>query len=225
DVVNEALNEDGSLRNSVFLDKLGPGYIVAAFRLAEKASPNTELYYNDYNIEQPLKRNGCLELVKKIQEAGVRIDGVGIQGHWQLGKIPFAAIEESIIAYHSLGLKVLITELDIDVLPGNYQGADLTLQQAAADSSLNPYAKEIPDSILVKQAKDYEKLFQLLLKHKDKIARVTFWGVEDGSSWLNGWPMRGRTNFPLLFDRQLLPKPAYHAVMGLKQLPTYEPFN
>jgi endo-1,4-beta-xylanase len=216
DVVNEALNEDGTLRKSVFLDKLGPDYIVEAFRLAEKASPNTELYYNDYNNEQPLKRAGCLELVKKVQAAGVRIDGVGIQGHWHLGKVPFTAIEESILAYHALGLKVMITELDIEVLPRNFQGADVN-QRQVSNPELNPYAHGIPDSILAQQAKDYEELFRLFLKHRDKITRVTFWGVDDGQSWLNGWPVRGRTNYPLLFDRQFLPKPAYHAVMGLKK--------
>ncbi len=216
DVVNEALNEDGTLRNSIFLQKLGPDYITEAFRLAAKASPNTELYYNDYNNEQPQKRAGCIELVKKVQAAGVRIDGVGIQGHWHLGKVPFKEIEESILAYHELGLKIMITELDIEVLPRNFQGADVA-QQMASDPTLNPYAQGIPDSILQQQASDYENLFKLFLKHKDKITRVTFWGVDDGQSWLNGWPVPGRTNYPLLFDRQLEPKAAYHKLMGLKQ--------
>lgn len=216
DVVNEALNEDGTLRNSIFLQKMGPDYITEAFRLAAKASPNTELYYNDYNNEQPQKRAGCIELVKKVQAAGVRIDGVGIQGHWHLGKVPFKDIEESILAYHELGLKVMITELDIEVLPRNFQGADVA-QRMASDPTLNPYAQGIPDSILQQQASDYENLFKLFLKHKDKITRVTFWGVDDGQSWLNGWPVPGRTNYPLLFDRQLEPKAAYHKLMGLKK--------
>lgn len=216
DVVNEALNEDGTLRNSIFLQKLGPDYITEAFRLAAKASPNTELYYNDYNNEQPQKRAGCIELVKKVQAAGVRIDGVGIQGHWHLGKVPLKEIEESILAYHELGLKVMITELDIEVLPRNFQGADVA-QRMASDPTLNPYTQGIPDSILQQQASDYENLFKLFLKHKDKITRVTFWGVDDGQSWLNGWPVPGRTNYPLLFDRQLEPKAAYHKLMGLKK--------
>ncbi len=215
DVVNEALEEDGTLRNSILLKQLGPEYIIEAFRLAFRYSPDTELYYNDFNIEQPLKRAGCLELVKKIKAAGVRIDGVGIQGHWHLGKLPFKEIEESILAYHALGLKVMITELDIDVLPGNFQGAEINLRMAE-NPALNPYKNGIPDSILQQQAADYENLFKLLLKHKDKISRVSFWGVDDGQSWLNGWPVRGRTNYPLLFDRQLQPKPAYNAIMRLK---------
>ena len=112
DVVNEALNEDGTLRKSIFLDKLGDDYIVEAFRLAQKASPHSKLYYNDYNIEQPKKRAGAIALIKKIQAAGVRIDGVGIQGHWKAGNVPMADIEESIKEYSALGMDVMFTELD-----------------------------------------------------------------------------------------------------------------
>lgn len=216
DVVNEALNEDGNLRNSIFLQKLGPDYITEAFRLTAQASPNTELYYNDYNNEKPLKRKGCIELIKKVQAAGIRIDGVGIQGHWHLGKVPFKDIEESILAYHSMGLKVMITELDIEVLPRDFEGADID-QRIAANPTLNPYTSGIPDSILQQQARDYENLFRLLLKHKNKVSRVTFWGVNDSQSWLNGWPVPGRTNYPLLFDRQLDPKAAYYKLMSLKK--------
>jgi len=215
DVVNEALNEDGTMRQSIFLNKLGDNYVTEAFRLAQAASPNTELYYNDYNNEQPAKRAGCISLVKKIQAAGVRIDGVGIQGHWHLGKIPLKDIEESIVEYAALGLKVMITELDIEVLPRNFQGADVN-RQMKNDPTMNPYVNGLPDSIQQQLASDYEALFKLLLKHKDKIARVTFWGVNDGQSWLNGWPIPGRTNYPLLFDREYKPKPAFNKVIELK---------
>ncbi|HSC53262.1 MAG TPA: endo-1,4-beta-xylanase [Phnomibacter sp.] len=216
DVVNEALNEDGTMRNSIFLQKLGPDYVVEAFRLADKASPNTDLYYNDYNNEQPKKRAGCIELVKKIKAAGVKIDGVGIQGHWHVGKVPFKEIEESIEAYAALGMKVAITELDIEVLPRNFTGADVGMR-VASNPALNPYVKGIPDSVLQQQASDYKELFRIFTKHQDKIVRVTLWGVHDGQSWLNGWPVVGRTNYPLLFDRAGQPKPAYNAVMSLKQ--------
>lgn len=216
DVVNEALNEDGTLRNSIFLQKLGEGYIAEAFRLTQEASPDTELYYNDYNNEQPAKRAGCIKLIKKIQESGARIDGVGIQGHWHLGKVPLKDIEESILAYSALGLKVMITELDIEILPRNFQGADVS-QRLANTAESNPYPNGLPDDIQKQLADDYEALFKLFLKHKDKVARVTFWGVNDGDSWLNNWPIRGRTNYPLLFDRNNEPKPAYFKVIGLKQ--------
>jgi len=215
DVVNEALEEDGTMRKSVFLNKLGENFVTEAFRLAEKAAPNTELYYNDYNIEQPKKRAGTITLIKKIQAAGIRIDGVGIQGHWHVGRVPFKEIEESILEYSALGMKVMFTELDIEVLPRNFQGADVS-QRVASNPELDPYVNGLPDSVQNQLALDYENLFKLFLKHKDKITRVTFWGVNDGQSWLNGWPVRGRTNYPLLFDRQYKPKPAYYKVIALK---------
>ncbi len=216
DVVNEALNEDGTMRKSVFLNKMGDNFVTEAFRLAAAASPNTELYYNDYNNEQPAKRAGCIALIKKVQAAGVRIDGVGIQGHWHVGKVPLKDIEESILQYSALGLKVMFTELDIEVLPRNFQGADVN-QRMKSDPSLNPYVNGLPDSVQQQLAKDYQALFNLFLKHKDKITRVTFWGVNDGQSWLNGWPVRGRTNYPLLFDRQFMPKPAFYKVIEAKK--------
>ncbi|MEO8173775.1 MAG: endo-1,4-beta-xylanase [Sediminibacterium sp.] len=216
DVVNEALNEDGTMRKSPFLQKLGEDFVTDAFRIAQAAAPNTLLYYNDYNNEQPAKRAGCIALIKKIQAAGVRIDGVGIQGHWHLGRIPLKDIEESILQYSALGLKVMFTELDIEILPRNFQGADVSQRTNAASVS-NPYPNGLPDSLQQKLADDYASLFALFLKHKNKISRVTFWGVNDGQSWLNGWPVRGRTNYPLLFDRNYLPKPAFNAVVALKK--------
>ena len=206
------------MRNSVFLQKLGPDYIVEAFRLAQKAAPHTLLYYNDYNIESPKKRAGALEIVKKIQAAGVKIDGVGIQGHWHLGTVPYQNIEESIEEFGKLGVKVMFTELDISVLPNPLRGNVADVGARADDNGANrgnPYVNGVPDSIQTKLAKDYEQLFQLFLKHKDVVSRVTFWGVEDGGSWLNDFPVRGRTNYPLLFDRKYQPKPAFYSVYNL----------
>ena len=218
DVVNEALNEDGTMRKSVFLDQLGPDFITEAFRLAEKAAPNTELYYNDYNIEQPKKRAGTIAIIKKLKAAGVRIDGVGIQGHWRANNIPFKDIEESIIEFAALGVKVMFTELDLGVLPNPWDGdaADVNMK-AEYSAKMNPYPNGLPDSVQSILTKGYEDLFKLFLKHKDKISRVTFWGVNDGQSWLNGWPIPGRTNYPLLFDRNFKPKPAYYKVISLGQ--------
>jgi len=161
DVVNEALNEDGTLRKSPFYNLLGEQYLVDAFKLAAAAAPGTELYYNDYNNEQPAKRNGCIAIVKQLQAAGARIDGVGIQGHWHTGKVPFNDIEESIIAYAALGMKVMITELDLEVLPRNFSGADVNQRMASNDPTLNPYVNGIPDSILAQQANDYQRLFKI----------------------------------------------------------------
>jgi endo-1,4-beta-xylanase len=218
DVVNEALNEDGTMRKSIFFEKLGEDYVATAFKLAQKADPKAELYYNDYNIEQPEKRKGAIELLKKIQKSGARIDGVGIQGHWSLQGPPVEEIEQSIIEYSKLGLKVMFTELDITVLPNPWdlKGAEIS-QNYEGSPFMNPYPGGLPDSMQVKLARRYEEIFAVLLKHRDKISRVTFWGVNDGHSWLNGWPIRGRTNYPLLFDRQFKPKPAYHTVVKMKK--------
>jgi endo-1,4-beta-xylanase len=218
DVVNEALNEDGTLRNSIFLQKLGDDYIVEAFRLAQKAAPHTKLIYNDYNIEQPKKRAGAIAIIKKIQAAGVRIDGVGIQGHWHVDNVPMKEIEESIKEFSALGVQVAFTELDLSVLPnprGRANSADIS-QTADYNAQINPYTKRLPDSMQQKLATAYADLFSLFLKYKDNIDRVTFWGVNDGQSWLNGFPVRGRTNYPLLFDRQYKPKPAFYKVIETK---------
>lgn len=217
DVVNEALNEDGTMRKSIFEEKLGDNFVVDAFRLAQEVSPNTELYYNDYNNEQPKKREGCIALIKKIKAAGVRIDGVGIQGHWRAGKVPLDEIEKSIQEYSALGVKVMFTELDLSVLPNPWDkdGADVNTSSGYS-AKMNPYPAGLPDSVQQVLTKSYEDLFKLFIKYKDKISRVTFWGVNDGQSWLNGWPIRGRTNYPLLFDRAFKPKPAYYAILALK---------
>jgi endo-1,4-beta-xylanase len=218
DVVNEALNEDGTLRNSIFLKNLGDDYIVEAFRLAQKAAPHTKLYYNDYNIEQPKKRAGAIAIIKKIQAAGVRIDGVGIQGHWHVDNVPMQEIEQSLKEFSALGVQVAFTELDLSVLPnprGRSASADIS-QTAEYNAQINPFTKGLPDSMQQKLATSYANLFHLFLKYKDNISRVTFWGVNDGQSWLNGFPVRGRTNYPLLFDRQFKPKPAFYAVIETK---------
>ncbi len=216
DVVNEALNEDGTYRNSVFLKLLGKDYITDAFKQAAVAAPHTELYYNDYNIEQPRKREGAIAIIKQLQAADARIDAVGIQGHWHVGKVPYRDIEESIVAFAALGVKVMITELDLEVLPRNFSGADVS-QRMVNSPEMNPFPKKLPDSLQRKLAIDYEQLFNLFLKHKDKISRVTFWGVADGDSWLNDWPVKGRTNYPLLFDRNYKPKEAFYRLLNIKR--------
>lgn len=217
DVVNEAVNDDGTLRKSVFLNTLGEDFIAKSFQLAAAADPKVDLYYNDYSMTNPAKREGVIRMVKKIQEKGIKIDGIGMQGHWQLDSPTIEEIEKSILAYSNLGVKVAITELDVSVLPSpwNQQGAEVN-QQFENNAKMNPYPKTLPDSIQTKLAQRYASIFKLFLKHKDKISRVTFWGVNDSQSWLNDWPIKGRTNYPLLFDTKMQPKKAYYSVLELK---------
>ncbi|HTG66574.1 MAG TPA: endo-1,4-beta-xylanase [Flavobacterium sp.] len=217
DVVNEALNEDGTLRKSVFLKTYGKDFITHAFKTAAAIDSKVELYYNDYNLCNAKKRQGAVELVKNLQKNGVKIDGVGEQGHWHLDTPTLEEIEKTILDFSALGVKVSFSELDISVLPSPYglQGAEIS-QRFENNEKMNPYPKSLPDSMQVKLAQRYNDIFKLFLKHKDKISRVTFWGVNDTQSWLNDFPIKGRTDYPLLFDTNLQPKKAYESVIALK---------
>ena len=207
DVVNEAFNEDGSFRESDWYKIAGKDFIKAAFRKAQEVDPNTELYYNDYNVWKASKRKGILDFAKEMVAEGVKIDAIGMQGHYQLESPSLAEIEQAIIDIHEAGFQVAVTELDVDVLPRPRQseGADLNMNFANSDE-YNPYKEGITAEAEAKLAERYADIFGIFEKHKDKITRVTFWGLGDGSSWLNNFPVRGRTNYPLLFDRKLDPK-------------------
>lgn len=214
DVVNEALEEDGTLRQTPWLKIIGEDYIAKAFQFAHEADPQAELYYNDYNLENEAKLNGTVELLKKLQAQGVPISGVGIQGHYHMDAPSTEQVDAAISAFAALGLKVMITELDVDVLPMAFKssGADVSLS-ADLQPKLNPYAKGLPRSMQQALARRYAGLFGVYLKHRGTLTRVTFWGVTDGDSWLNNWPVKGRTNYPLLFDRNGRPTPAFDAVI------------
>ncbi len=218
DVLNEALNEDGTYRNSKYYQIAGEEYIYKAFQYADEVIPDTELYYNDYNMHRQDKVDGAIRIAKNIRSRGLRIDGIGMQGHWGIDGPPVELIEQSILKIHEAGLKVMITELDIDVLPNPYriEGADLS-DNFESNPEVNPYKVGLPDSVNQIHAQRYKDLFELFLKHRDKITRVTFWGVHDGQSWKNNWPARGRTNYCLIFDRDFEPKLAYEEIIGLKE--------
>jgi endo-1,4-beta-xylanase len=214
DVVNEALNEDGTLRQTPWLKIIGEDYIAKAFEFAHEADPTAELQYNDYSLENEAKRQGAIELIKKLRAQGVPITGVGLQGHYRIDWPSTDQVDATIAAFAQLGVKVMITELDVDVLPPALQhhGADISAN-VELQSQLNPYSNGLPDSVQQTLAERYAALFALFLKHRGELTRVTFWGVTDASSWLNNWPVRGRTNYPLLFDREGGPKPAFDAVI------------
>jgi endo-1,4-beta-xylanase len=214
DVVNEALEEDGTLRNSPWRRIIGDDYIIKAFEFAHEADPDAELYYNDYGIEVGPKRRGVEDLVRKLRGAGVRIDGVGIQEHVNLQWPPAAEVDAAIAAFAQLGVKVMITELDVDVLPSQTASVNADVGRVEpGDATLNPYTAGLPEPVQQALAKRYADLFTVYFKHRRTVKRVTFWGVTDGDSWLNNFPIRGRTNYPLLFDRAAHPKPAFAAVL------------
>jgi endo-1,4-beta-xylanase len=207
DVVNEAFNEDGSFRESDWYKIAGKDFMKAAFRKAHEIDPDAELYYNDYNVWNASKRKGILDFAKEMVAEGIQVDAIGMQGHYQLETPTLDQIEQGIIDIHEAGFKVMITELDVDVLPRPRRavGADLNMNFANSDE-YNPYKDGITAEGQAKLAARYAEIFEIYEKHKDKITRVTFWGLGDGTSWLNNFPVRGRTNYPLLFDRNLNPK-------------------
>jgi endo-1,4-beta-xylanase len=203
DVVNEAIEEDGSMRKSPWQVGIGDNYVAKAFEFAHEADPDAELYYNDFNLEKPAKRAGVIKLVKDLQARKLRIDGIGNQGHWRLDTPTIGEIDMALVELHATGLKVMYTELDINLLPNTARGADPAVA--------NPYANGLPDDVQQQLARRYADVFRVFLKHSDAVTRVTFWGLSDADSWLN----RGRMNYPLLWDRQRQPKPAFNAVVDV----------
>ena len=223
DVVNEAFEEDGSLRASVFYKNMGENYIEEVFRITEKADPDADLIYNDYNLYKPEKRAAVLKMVKNFKSNGTKISGVGVQAHWDLKSPSLEEIEQIILDIHAEGVSVSFTELDISVLPNPWEmvGAEVTqnFSKFEGDPKMNPYPNGLPDAVQEKLAKRYQDIFNLFVKHSDKINRVTFWGVMDKHSWLNDWPIKGRTNYPLLFDRDYQPKEAYERLLVVNTKP------
>jgi endo-1,4-beta-xylanase len=222
DVVNEAISDapDQLLGQSPWLKAIGEDYIAEAFRAAHEADPDAILVYNDYGIEGRDKRRKALRLLKSLIEQKVPVQAVGIQGHWHLDSPDFDEVEESIRQFAAMGLKVMITELDISVLPTRYYGADVSRTERPSGeqrASMNPYAEGLPDAAAQQHAERYRQAFAMFLRHKNVIGRVTLWGIYDGHSWRNSFPVRGRTDYPLLFDREGKPKAAFFAVKRAAQ--------
>jgi len=215
DVVNEALNEDGTLRRSQWQRIIGDDYIAKAFEYAHEADPKAELYYNEYSTENEPKRKGGVELIRKLLAAGVPVTAVGIQGHYHMDWPTIEQLDATITAFAALGVKVNLTELDLDILPAVVTGTSADVnQRAQATAAANPYTAGLPEEKQKELGARYAAMFKVFLKHRDAITRVTFWGVTDKGSWLNNFPARGRTNYPLLFDREGKPKPAFDAVIA-----------
>jgi endo-1,4-beta-xylanase len=219
DVVNEALNEDGTLRDSPWRKIIGDDYIAKAFEFAHEADPTAELYYNDYSLENPPKRAGAIALVKQLQTSGVTLSAVGMQEHVNLEWPAIQFVDDTLAELGRLGVKVNVTELDIDVLPsaGEDMSADVS-KNVAANPALNPYTNSLPDSVQQTLARRYAELFAAYQRHPGVVGRVTFWGVTDADSWLNDWPVKGRVNYPLLFDRAGKFKPSFIKVQQTASL-------
>lgn len=224
DVVNEVIDNDGSYRPTSWVNRVGDGDILVknAFLFASRYAPDSELYYNDFNAWRPEKVAGIVRMITMLQQAGIRIDGIGMQGHWGLNYPKQEYIEAAIDAYSALGIKVMITELDIDVLPltkeGQIIGTGMTHPQFQLEefaTFLDPYPNGLPEDIENQLSQRYADLFELFYRKRQNISRVTFWGLDDSMSWKNDYPIPNRTNYPLLYNRDLNAKPALKAIMNI----------
>jgi endo-1,4-beta-xylanase len=206
DVVNEAIadgNGANPFRESEFYKIAGEEFIERAFEYAHAADPQAKLFYNDYNTENATKRERIYQLMKKLKEKGVPIHGVGLQGHWSIFEPTSAELEASITKFASLGLDVHFTEVDVSVYQKGHERSNEPFKGKAE------FTPEMDD----KQAAHYKMLFEVFRKHKEKVQNVTFWNLSDKRSWLDNFPVRGRKDFPLLFDVNHQPKKAYWAVV------------
>lgn len=210
DVVNEALNDDGTMRQSMWEKIIGDDYVAKAFQYAHEADPRAQLTYNDFNLVNPAKRRGAIALIEKLRAQGIPITSVGLQNHDKLTTPTAEQMDAAISAFGALGLKVAVSELDIDVLPAVHrQEAADGNARAAQNPELNPYVNGLPEDVQKELARRYADLFRVFVKHAGVVTRVTFWGVTDRNSWLN----RGRRNYPLLFGWDGEPTPAFDAVV------------
>ena len=216
DVVNEAINDDGSWRESKFYQIIGEDFIPMAFEFAHAADPDAELYYNDYNEWHTGKIQAIVKMVNSMKEKGIRIDAVGMQGHMGMDYPSFEEYQTAIDAYTSTGVKVMITEFDMSALPSPRQNVGANVADVEAyRQEVNPYTDGLPEAVSTAWTQRMKDYFTLFLKNKDNIKRVTMWGVSDATSWKNNFPMKGRTDYPLLFDRNHKAKPIVNEIINL----------
>lgn len=208
DVVNEVISDNPSefLRNSMWYKICGEDFIFKAFKYAHKADPKAVLFYNDYNTERPEKRERIYKLLKKLVDAKIPINAVGLQAHWSLKEPSQQELIETIKKFSSLGLKVQITELDVSIYPWEKERRNL---RPGESDIFTPEAEQ-------KQAQKYADVFEIFRDYKSVISGVTFWNVSDKYSWLDKYPVKGRKNYPLLFDQNYQPKKAYWSVVNFK---------
>lgn len=207
DVVNEAISdniEEFYRTDSPWYKACKEGYIERAFRTAHHINPDIKLFYNDYNLTEPAKREKAYKLLKRLKESGVPIHGVGMQGHWSMEDISAEKIQKSIDMFSSLGLEIQITELDLTAYT-TYHGEGAK-KQVKETRAWTPQLEE-------EQAKVYKMIFEVFRANKDKITGITFWGMADNYTWLHNFPVPNRTDYPLLFNNNLEPKKAFWQVV------------
>ena len=206
DVVNEAIddNPNNFLRNSLFYQICGEDFIDKAFEYAHAADPDAILFYNDYNTERKEKTDRIYTLLKNLKEKGVPVNAVGLQGHWSIFEPTQNELEYTIQKFASLGLTIQVTEMDVSV----YKWEKEPRIKSATD--IDVLTPELENQ----QAQKYKMLFSIFRKYKQYITGITFWNISDRSTWLDTYPVKGRKNYPLLFDTNLQPKKAFWEVVN-----------
>jgi endo-1,4-beta-xylanase len=205
DVVNEAIADDSTqfLRDSPWYRICGEDFITKAFEYAHQADPNALLFYNDYNTERPEKVERIYRLLKKLKDARVPIHGVGLQGHWSIYEPSEKELRDAIKKYASLGLQLHYTEVDMSIYPWEKN------RRERREGESDVFTPELEQ----KQLEQYKKIFKTFRDNKNVITSVTFWNISDKHTWLDTYPVRGRKNYPLLFDQNLQPKKVYWEVV------------
>ena len=206
DVVNEAISDkpDEYLRPSLWYQICGEEYIAKAFEYAHAADPGAILFYNDYNEINATKREKIYKLVKGLKDAGVPIGGIGLQGHWAINEPSRDQLDSTLKKFSDLGLKIQVTELDISVYPKEHSTRDRKAEDADTAFTAEKETRQIDE---------YKMCFELFRKYKNVISGVTFWNISDRHSWLDNFPVRGRKDHPLLFDKDLKPKKVFEEVV------------
>lgn len=209
DVVNEAISDapDEFYRNSKWYQICGEDFIFKAFEYAHEAAPEALLFYNDYSAIGERKRSKIIELIRKLQARDIPIHGVGIQGHWSVFGPTEADLRAALDAYAALGVTVQVTELDVSVYPSE---SGRRSKRPDEDDTFTPEREQ-------QQIEQYRMIFDVFRDYREVISAVTFWNVTDRHSWLDNFPVRGRKNYPLLFDQEGKRKQAYDAVIEFSQ--------
>ena len=204
DVVNEAITDDPRVKNPFRQSRLykicGDDFIRTAFQAAREADPNALLFYNDYNECDSVKSRRIYEVVKAMKEDGVPIDGIGMQGHYNIYGPSEEQVDKALQLYKSIVEHVHVTELDVRM--NRDMGGQLDFKR---DST------EMSEKLVRQQERQYAALFRVFRKHADVIDCVTFWNLSDRDSWL------GARNYPLLFDEHYQKKNAYHVVVNMTE--------
>ena len=205
DVVNEVISDKPGeyFRDSEFYKICGEEFVARAFQFAHEADPDALLFYNDYNEIDAVKREKIIKLVKGLKDAGIPIHGVGLQGHWAINEPSESQLDSTFHRFVQLGLKLQVTELDISVYPKEHNARG---KRTDDEDTVFSAQKEN------QQIEMYKMCFRLFRKYSNTISGVTFWNISDRHTWLDNFPVRGRKDYPLLFDKELQPKKAYWEV-------------